>query len=56
MINWKHFSMGNEKITAIDFGGLHIGFERAGFETRLCIDNDNLVGKTHRRNFPKNQK
>lgn len=45
--------MENEKITAIDFGGLHIGFERAGFETRLCIDNDNLVGKTHRRNFPK---
>lgn len=51
MINWKHFSMGNEKINAIDFGGLHIGFE-----TRLCIDNDNLVGKTPRRNFPKNQK
>ena len=48
--------MENEKITAIDFGGLHIGFERAGIETRLCIDNDNFIGKTHRRNFPKNQR
>lgn len=48
--------MENEKITAIDLfsgaGGLHIGFERAGFDIRLCIDNDNLVEKTHRRNFP----
>ena len=33
-------------------GGLHIGFERAGYEIKLCIDNDNLVEKTHRRNFP----
>lgn len=33
-------------------GGLHIGFERAGFDIRLCIDNDDLVEKTHRRNFP----
>ena len=33
-------------------GGLHIGFEREGFDIRLCIDNDDLVEKTHRRNFP----
>ena len=33
-------------------GGLHIGFERMGFEIKLCIDNNSLVGKTHRRNFP----
>ena len=33
-------------------GGLHIGFERAGYEIELCIDNDSLVEKTHRRNFP----
>lgn len=33
-------------------GGLHIGFENAGFDIRLCIDNDTLVEKTHRRNFP----
>ena len=24
-------------------GGLHIGFEKAGFGIKLCIDNDNLV-------------
>ncbi len=33
-------------------GGLHIGFENAGFDIRLCIDNDTLVEKTHKRNFP----
>lgn len=33
-------------------GGLHMGFERAGFDIRLCVDNDNLVEKTHKRNFP----
>lgn len=33
-------------------GGLHIGFESAGFDIRLCIDNDALVEKTHKRNFP----
>ena len=44
------------KYTAIDLfsgaGGLHIGFENAGFEIKLCIDNNDLVEKTHRRNFP----
>ncbi len=33
-------------------GGLHIGFERAGYDIRLCVDNDSLVERTHRRNFP----
>lgn len=33
-------------------GGLHIGFEKEGFEIKLCIDNDYFVEKTHRRNFP----
>lgn len=33
-------------------GGLHIGFERAGYEIKLCIDNDKLVERTHKRNFP----
>ncbi len=33
-------------------GGLHIGFERAGFQVKICVDNNNLVEKTHRRNFP----
>ena len=28
-------------------GGLHIGFEKAGFGIKLCIDNDNLVERTH---------
>lgn len=32
-------------------GGLHIGFEKAGFDIELCIDNNNLVERTHRRNF-----
>ena len=44
------------KFAAIDLfsgaGGLHIGFERAGFEIKLCVDNDNLVEKTHKRTFP----
>ena len=48
--------MGKKKLTAIDLfsgaGGLHIGFERAGFDIKLCIDNDNLVERTHKRNFP----
>lgn len=42
--------------TAIDLfsgaGGLHIGFERNDVDIRLCIDNDDLVEKTHKRNFP----
>ncbi len=42
--------------TAIDLfsgaGGLHIGFENAGFEIKLCIDNNDIVEKTHKRNFP----
>lgn len=33
-------------------GGLHIGFEKVGFDIKLCIDNDKIVEKTHRRNFP----
>lgn len=33
-------------------GGLHIGFEKAGFEVGLCIDNNDLVEQTHRYNFP----
>lgn len=35
--------MKNTNYTAIDLfsgaGGLHIGFENAGFEIKLCIDN-----------------
>ena len=42
--------------TAIDIfsgaGGLHIGFEKAGFDIKLCIDNDSMVERTHKRNFP----
>lgn len=42
--------------TAIDLfsgaGGLHIGFEREGFDIKLCIDNNDLVERTHKRNFP----
>ena len=33
-------------------GGLHIGFERQGFTTKLCIDNNLQVEKTHKLNFP----
>ena len=44
------------KLNAIDLfsgaGGLHLGFEKAGYAIRLCIDNDALVERTHRRNFP----
>ena len=34
-------------LTAIDLfsgaGGFHMGFERAGFDIKFCIDNNNLV-------------
>ncbi len=44
------------KYNAIDLfsgaGGLHIGFEKAGFDIELCIDNNDLVERTHKRNFP----
>ena len=33
-------------------GGLHLGFEKAGVKINLCLDNDRLVEKTHKRNFP----
>lgn len=33
-------------------GGFHIGFERAGFLTELCVDNNLQVEKTHKLNFP----
>ena len=33
-------------------GGLPIGFEKAGFDIKLCIDNNDLVERTHKRNFP----
>jgi DNA (cytosine-5)-methyltransferase 1 len=29
-----------------------MGFEQIGFEIKLCVDNNNLVEKTHKRNFP----
>jgi len=32
-------------------GGLHIGFENEGFNVDLCIDNNPLVEKTHKRNY-----
>lgn len=45
-----------EKYTAIDLfcgaGGLHIGFENAGFKIKLCVDDNDIVEKTHKRNFP----
>ena len=48
--------MEKNKYSLIDLfcgaGGLHIGFEKAGFDVRLCIDNDPLVEKTHKRNYP----
>lgn len=44
------------KLNAIDLfsgaGGLHLGFENAGYSIKLCIDNDALVERTHKRNFP----
>lgn len=46
----------SDELNAIDLfsgaGGLHMGFEKAGFNIRLCIDNDRLVERTHKRNFP----
>lgn len=33
-------------------GGLHLGFEKAGFNITLCVDNDKSVGKTHKLNYP----
>jgi len=33
-------------------GGLHIGFEQVGFCVKLCMDNNALVERTHKRNFP----
>lgn len=43
-------------LTVVDLfsgaGGLHIGFERAGFKIKLCIDNNTQVEKTHKLNFP----
>lgn len=48
--------MSDRKLNAIDLfsgaGGLHMGFEKAGYSIKLCIDNDALVERTHRRNFP----
>lgn len=42
--------------TAIDLfsgaGGLTLGLLNAGFEVRLCSDNDPACAETHRRNFP----
>lgn len=44
-----------QKYNVIDLfcgaGGLHIGFERAGYNINLCIDNNDLVERTHKRNF-----
>ncbi len=48
--------MPKKKYTAIDLfsgaGGLHLGFEKMGFNINLCIDNNDIVEKTHKRNFP----
>ena len=48
--------MSDRELNAIDLfsgaGGLHMGFEKAGYSIKLCIDNDALVERTHRRNFP----
>lgn len=44
------------RLTAIDLfsgaGGLHLGFEASGYDIKLCVDNNDIVEKTHRRNFP----
>ena len=44
------------KYTAIDIfsgaGGLHIGFEQVEFDIKLCIDNNDLVARTHHHNSP----
>ena len=46
----------SEKLNCIDLfcgaGGLHLGFEEAGYDIKLCVDNDDLVERTHKRNFP----
>ena len=46
----------DNKLTAIDLfsgaGGLHLGFEESGYDIKLCVDNDDLVERTHKRNFP----
>ena len=43
--------------TAIDLfsgaGGITLGILNAGFDVRLCSDNDSACTATHRRNFPK---
>ena len=42
--------------TAIDLfsgaGGITLGLLNAGFDVRLCSDNDSACAQTHRRNFP----
>lgn len=42
-------------MTVIDLfsgaGGFHIGFERAGYNVALCIDNNAQVEKTHKSNY-----
>lgn len=47
--------MANNSYNVIDLfcgaGGLHIGFEKVGYNIKLCIDNDSLVEKTHKRNY-----
>ncbi|WP_167959037.1 DNA cytosine methyltransferase [Anaerosporobacter faecicola] len=46
----------NQEYNIIDLfsgaGGFHIGFEQANYNVRLCIDNNDLVERTHNRNFP----
>lgn len=48
--------MASKEYTAIDLfsgaGGLHLGFEAMGFKINLCVDNNDIVEKTHKRNFP----
>lgn len=33
-------------------GGLHLGFEEAGFDIQLAVDSNPIVAKTHELNFP----